>query len=410
MMKRWVPAIALTIGVMTVLVLDSYGGSTKTPELRTQSGFISVPNGRLYYEEAGQGACIVFLHDGLFHSEIYDSQFIAFADRYRVIRYDRRGYGRSDNVNQPHSRIADLKAVCDTLGIDSALIIGCSSGSRLAIDFTLKYPSLVTGLVLIGPVVSGMPYTNHMYTRGGRLRPEILTDLDSNRDYWVDRDPYEFDPANSEAKARARILLTAFPQDLDFRKDRWELPPDRPAIRFLSEIKVPTLIIVGEGDIPDVHAHAGAVEAGIANSRREIISHAGHLPAFERPQETSNLIRSFLLESTFLNMILREGVSVAVKNYQASLAHDQGTRPMPEASLNRMGYQSLQVGKNDDALTLFKLAVDIYPNSFNVYDSYGEALLASGDTTGAVANYRRSLELNPDNANAVQVLQILRTK
>jgi tetratricopeptide (TPR) repeat protein len=173
---------------------------------------------------------------------------------------------------------------------------------------------------------------------------------------------------------------------------------------------VPTLIIVGEGEIPDVHAHAGAIEAGIANARREIISHAGHLPAFERPQETNNLIRSFILKLAFLNMISREGIPAAVKDYQASLACYPGAKPLPEANLNQMGYQSMQSGRTGDALTLFKLAVDVYPNSFNVYDSYGEALLQSGDTARAVANYKRSLELNPKNTNAVQVLQRLQMR
>ena len=49
--------------------------------------------------------------------------------------------------------------------------------------------------------------------------------------------------------------------------------------------------------------------------------------------------------------------------------------------------------------------MEAYPESFNVYDSLGEALLAAGDREGAEANYRKSLELNPDNTNAVEVLQ-----
>lgn len=409
-MKRWVIAIALTIGVIITLRTGSFAEPKENQGLSKISGFISVPNGKLYYEEAGQETCIVFIHDGMLHSEVYDSQFVTFAKHYRVIRYDRRGYGRSDNARQPYSNIDDLRAVFDTLEIDSALLVGCSAGGRLAIDFALKHPNLVTGLVLIGPVVSGMGYSNHMVTRGGRLTNEIQTNPERYRSYWIETDPYEFHPTSKEAKAKAESLLTAFPQNLDFQDAYLDQGPERPAVRFLNEIKVPTLIIVGEGDIPDVHAQAGAIEAGISNAHREIIANAGHLAALEKPQDVIDLIRSFLLESVFFNTISREGILEAVRAYRESLARDLETKPLAEARLNQLGYQSLQSGKIDNALAFFKLAADIYPNSSNVYDSYGEALLASGDTTGAVANYKRSLELNPNNTNATRVLGRLQVK
>ncbi|MDH4156173.1 MAG: alpha/beta fold hydrolase [candidate division Zixibacteria bacterium] len=403
-MKQRIPTVALLIIAVIILAFDAFADTAEELGMNKKPGFISVPDGRLYYEEAGKGTCIVFLHDGIFHSEVYDSQFAAFAENHRVIRYDRRGYGRSDDAHQPYSNIDDLKAVFDTLGIDSALVVGCSAGSALAIDFTLKYPHLVTGLVLIGPVVSGMGYTSHMLTRGGHMTSDILTDPERTAAYFVDTDPYEFCQSSHEAKAKARALLAAFPHNADFSDGYFERGPDRPAVRFLSEIKVPTLIIVGEGDVPDVHAHSGAIEAGISSSQREVVSKAGHLVALEKPQEVIDLIRSFLAESMFFNMISREGMPAAVKAYRESLARNPEQKPLAESRLNQLGYQSLLSGNINGALALFELAVDIYPGSFNVYDSYGEALLASGDTAQAITNYKRSLELNPNNTNATQVL------
>jgi hypothetical protein len=69
-----------------------------------------------------------------------------------------------------------------------------------------------------------------------------------------------------------RELLTANPHDL--HTDQFAQRPQSSALSRLGEIRVPTLIIVGEHDIPDVHAHAGAIEAGIARSRREVVSNA----------------------------------------------------------------------------------------------------------------------------------------
>jgi len=395
---------------MTVFTGNSFAGETEGSETVIKSGYISVPQCRLYYEDAGQGPCIVFLHDGMLHSEAYDPQFTAFADDYRVVRYDRRRYGRSDVPQAPYSNCADLKAVFDTLKIDSALLVGCSSGSRLAIDFTLMYPDLVTGLVLIGPVVSGMGYTSHMTTRGGHLTSEIRSDAARLRDYWIDDDPYEILNTNTKAKARARELLTAYPQNIDAGLGHFQQRPERPALQFLNEIKVPTLIIVGEGDIPDVHAHAGAIEAGISGARREIVSDAGHLTSLEKPQEVNDLIRAFLIESQFFGSLPRLGVPAAINNYRKLLAKNPETKPFEEARLNQLGYQYLQNGNISDALEFFKLAVELYPGSSNVYDSYGEALLTNGDTAQAIFNYKKSLELNTDNTNAAQVLEKLKAK
>ena len=89
------------------------------------SGYINVKDGKLYYEINGKGdETIVFIHDGLVHGEVWDNQFPTFAEKYRVIRYDRRGYGRSPNPEKPYSNINDLDQVFTFLKIDKAVLIG----------------------------------------------------------------------------------------------------------------------------------------------------------------------------------------------------------------------------------------------------------------------------------------------
>jgi len=70
--------------------------------------------------------------------------------------------------------------------------------------------------------------------------------------------------------------------------------PTRPAVARLAELRVPTLILVGDQDIPDVHAHAGGIENGIANSRRVVVEDAGHLVYLEKPDEFSQIVLTFL--------------------------------------------------------------------------------------------------------------------
>ncbi|HVP58510.1 MAG TPA: alpha/beta hydrolase, partial [bacterium] len=137
-----------------------------------RSGFIDVEGGKIFYEDAGEGDVIVLVHDGTLHREVWNGQFPVFARDHRVVRYDRRGYGRSPMPTAPYSNIEDLNALFTQLKIERATLMGISAGGGLCIDFTLKYPEKVTALVLVGAVVSGLGYTDHMYTRGGRLALE----------------------------------------------------------------------------------------------------------------------------------------------------------------------------------------------------------------------------------------------
>jgi tetratricopeptide (TPR) repeat protein len=83
------------------------------------------------------------------------------------------------------------------------------------------------------------------------------------------------------------------------------------------------------------------------------------------------------------------------------------TFPPLEATVNLRAYQLLQGGRTDDALALFQVAVEFFPNSWNAYDSLGEAYAAKGQTESAVRAYKKSMELNPANDNGREALKRL---
>jgi 3-oxoadipate enol-lactonase len=258
--------------------------------MAVDTGYLTVDGGKLFYEVAGKGRYIVLLHDGMVNREIWDEQFPLLSRIFRVVRYDRRGYGKSSDPQAKFSNIEDLNQVFIQLKIDKAVIFGMSSGGRLAIDFTLTHPDKVTGLVLVGAVVSGFGYTSHMNTRGGHFDPQKITDPVKVNEYFVMDDPYEIYKENTSAKEKVMKLLPSFA-----RENRVPTQPAaKVAVRSLSEIKVPALILVGEYDIPDVHAHAGVINAGIANSRREIIPRSGHLIPIEQPALFNEAVGAFL--------------------------------------------------------------------------------------------------------------------
>ncbi len=116
--------------------------------------FLDVGGSKLFYEVAGTGPAMVFIHDGQMNSESWDAQWEFFSKTHRVIRYDRRGYGKSAPATSPYSNVEDLRLLFAHLSLSNAVVIGCSAGGRLAIDFALEHPALVRRLVLVGPVVS----------------------------------------------------------------------------------------------------------------------------------------------------------------------------------------------------------------------------------------------------------------
>lgn len=264
--------------------------SEKLNYVSVDTGYVLVDGGKLFYELAGSGKNIVLLHDGMVNREIWDEQFPVLSKTYRVVRYDRRGYGKSSDPEMKYSHIDDLNKLLIQLKIDKAIIFGMSSGGRLAIDFTLTYPEKVTGLVLVGAVVSGFGYTSHMITRGGHFDPKKITDPVKVNEYYIKDDPYEIYSENTAAKEKVMKLLPFLA-----RQNRVPTQPAaKVAVRSLSEIKVPALILVGEFDIPDVHAHAGVINAGIVYSKREIIAQSGHLIPIEQPALFNETVMNFL--------------------------------------------------------------------------------------------------------------------
>lgn len=106
-----------------------------------------------------------------------------------------------------------------------------------------------------------------------------------------------------------------------------------------------------------------------------------------------------------LPLIKDKGAEAGIRQYREVRARSPATFDFSEPELNTLGYALLRGGRVQDAVAVFALNVEMYPAGANTYDSLGEAYLAAGDTTQARTNYRRSLELNPQNGNATAILR-----
>lgn len=115
-----------------------------------REGYVSVDGGQIYYEVKGTGPAIVLIHSAISDCRVWDLEFEHFSQNYTVVRYDVRGLGKSSPATQPYTDSSDLKVLLASLGISGVSIIASSNSGRIALDFALKFPDQVNGLVLVG--------------------------------------------------------------------------------------------------------------------------------------------------------------------------------------------------------------------------------------------------------------------
>lgn len=133
--------------------------------MQRRTGFTAVNDGKLFYEIAGVGPEVVLIHSGITDSRSWEPQFGDFAARFRVCRYDLRGYGQSDIPRASYSLVDDLRRLMDGVGLDKAALVGVSVGGSTALDFTLAFPDRVPALVLVGSSINGRPWSEEMRQR-----------------------------------------------------------------------------------------------------------------------------------------------------------------------------------------------------------------------------------------------------
>ncbi|MCP5106733.1 MAG: serine hydrolase [bacterium] len=117
------------------------------------------------------------------------------------------------------------------------------------------------------------------------------------------------------------------------------------------------------------------------------------------------LIQPTMESATLYLDIMKSGPEAAVKRYKEKREKHKDTYTFAEAELNGMGYGFMRKKDMKAAIAVFKLNVELYPRSFNAYDSLGEAYMKSSDFKRAAVNYKKSLELNPGNKNAEAMLK-----
>ncbi|NOZ07147.1 MAG: alpha/beta fold hydrolase [Chloroflexi bacterium] len=249
-----------------------------------------------FYEVAGDGPPLVLIHGMGLDRRMWDAQFARLASRCRVIRYDVRGHGLSGRppTGYRDERFEDLRQLLMHLGIARTHLMGLSMGAEIAVGFTLRHPQMVRSLIAVDPYVEGYRFqhwdSKRVWTIARKKGPPEAVS------YWI-TDPI-FAPAlqRPDVAARLRQMVAEHSGVMWADPGPYPRPTGPRDFERLEEITVPTLVIVGENDLPDFRAIASSLSARIVNAQHVVIPQASHMSPLEQPEEINKIVSHFLEE------------------------------------------------------------------------------------------------------------------
>lgn len=263
-------------------------------------GYVAVNGTKLYYEIAGEGDPIVFIHGHGGDRRHWDDQFEVFAKSHKVIRYDVRGFGKSSMPveGERYSHYEDLKALLDFLSINKAHMCGLSMGSGIAVDFVLAYPEMSSSLIAVGPWAFGYdsPAAGELREIFGKF-PSIIKESGTEAaiNSWGEA------PYLKKTKENPLVFerLKDIGKDYSFWHYLHQDPKfilDPPAVQQFNKINLPALIITAEYDLKACREIADLLEKNNPNAKKLVIADAGHLMNMEKPEEFNKAVLDFLKE------------------------------------------------------------------------------------------------------------------
>jgi 3-oxoadipate enol-lactonase len=256
----------------------------------------TINSAEIYYEDAGQGFPLLFLHGLTFDNRMWTDQVAALSKKYRCVSMDFRGHGRSSTSDSEYSLeqfVEDVHGLMKELGIEQAHVAGLSMGGMVAMRLALAHPEVVRSLMLLDTSArpeqaERAPQYETMARIAREQGPEAIMQgvipiffsqaFSEGQPEKLEAFKEQFRSLNPEGVYRATLAVTR-------RRDICE---------DIKSIRVPTLIIVGEQDLATPVFEAETIHRQIAGSRLEKIAGAGHMTPLEEPEKVTAVIEEFL--------------------------------------------------------------------------------------------------------------------
>ena len=262
-----------------------------------------------YFEQVGEGVPLVFVHGAFVDSGMWNPQWNTFSDRYKVIRYDLRGHGKTGNSGRnPYSiRLfaEDLKELVEVLELDSPIICGLSLGGMIAQDFAVRFPDRLRSLVLADTAVSvsltvadklqsyvlfpkwAMQLTIRMMSVARFTQFSFWLASITRSEDWFGRDQGTREYVREKMLSMDREeYIRIYDAIYDFH------------LRPLEKITCPTLVLNGEHESPSVFRHTEEILRRVPQAESQVVPGAGHTSNMENPKSFNRLMSEFLDRSS----------------------------------------------------------------------------------------------------------------
>jgi pimeloyl-ACP methyl ester carboxylesterase len=254
--------------------------------------FVEVRGARLRVRIAGEGPAVLLVHGWAIDLDMWAPQFAALADRYRLIAFDRRGFGYSSGTAGIDHDLADIEQLLARFDLDSIAIVGMSQGARVALRWASYAPRATQCLILDGPprdiLAAGRPEGEiTLAAYRGLVRDQ---GIEAFRTQWLQHPLMRLYTNEPRAHELLREMVGRYPgQDLMGE----EMPPPQPSPACAGG-QLPTLIINGEHDTA-TRLDAGAELArALPHAQLAIIPGAGHLSNLDNPGAYNQALDQFL--------------------------------------------------------------------------------------------------------------------
>lgn len=244
----------------------------------------------------GSGPNMLLIHAGIADRRMWDPQWKWLRASYRVARYDQQGYGESPPHAGRVSLSEDVLSVLDAAGMDQAILVAASMGGATAIHVALSHPDRVSALVLIAPGLWGydppVPDPPELQASEVAFRQgEYERSFSLDEAAWVvglRRQRSQMDP-----------IFLAFCREMNRTQLRYtDVHPnyvdDFSDAGHLEDLSMPTLVIVGEEDLPGIAATARTITERAPKASLVTVPHAAHLVNLERPDAFDDVLRPWL--------------------------------------------------------------------------------------------------------------------
>jgi pimeloyl-ACP methyl ester carboxylesterase len=253
---------------------------------------IDVGGARLRVRTAGEGPAVLLIHGWALDLDMWTPQFAALASRYRLIAFDRRGFGLSSGTPGIEDDLADIEELLAKLGVDRVAVVGMSQGARVALRWAIENPARITSLVLDGPPRDLLAVDRRQGEITLAAYRELVRNrgIDAFRKEWLDHPLMQLHAHDARTRALVREMVARYPGHDLLADDS----PQAARIGDLRGLDVPVLIVNGEYD-SDARIGAGAELArALPHARLAVIPGAGHLSNLDNPAAYNKVLSEYV--------------------------------------------------------------------------------------------------------------------